>query len=237
MPHSTKWFDIPYMRSGIAPLRITANFATGVVCDEYLPLDGIIRYQVQRDRLGHRDFSLPGGEDPSNMEHQAMPIIRRRISAEWYFMCSFAQPAKWWAAEGVDHWVKRFDTNLADLVDFDNKRGVVVIEKGQYKAYHNPYSYRVAEKCHWFCMGDGDEIKRLLSTVTHVGKKQSYGWGRVSRWEVEQWHENCSEWIGGKPARAIPAYLVDNAHEFNQRHYGVRPPYYGFKQNTRCVVP
>jgi len=113
VPHSTKWFDIPYMRSGIAPLRITANFATGVVCDEYLPLDGIIRYQVQRDRLGHRDFSLPGGEDPSNMEHQAMPIIRRRISAEWYFMCSFAQPAKWWAAEGVDHWVKRFDTNLA----------------------------------------------------------------------------------------------------------------------------
>ena len=78
------------------------------------------------------------------------------------------------------------------LVDFQGKRGKVIIEQGRYKAYHMPVFYRVAEQVEWYCVGDKARIEALLSTVTHIGKKRAQGWGRVIRWEVEPWPKDWS---------------------------------------------
>lgn len=230
-----KWSD------SFQPLRVTAVLRAPVVSDEWLPLDGIVRSQALRDAFGWPDRSLPGGDahDGPPLPPRSVPLAKRGSkTGAWWYACSFAQPQPWWVTEGVDHWNKRFDASLADLVDFVGKRGRVIIEAGRYRAYHMPVYYRVARQVEWYCVGEPERLRYLLSTVTAIGKKRAYGWGRVREWRVEPWAEDWSEWRDGAPSRALPEHLIGKAGRRGRLgYYGLRPPYYGTATQSRVVLP
>lgn len=212
-------------------LRVIATMRTAVVADQWLPLDGILLYQVCREKFGAQTITTPGGVAPPPVQ---LPFkIVHENQQHWYYACSWAQPQPWWIAEGQDHWNKRLDSGFADLVNFGTRRGKVVIEQGRYKAYHMPIFYRVADKIEWYCVGDKHEIEQLLSTVTHIGKKTSQGWGRVTSWAVDVWPEDWSVRRDGKLTRGVPACDVTGPANFMQ--YGLRPSYYR-KENQMLVV-
>ncbi len=216
------------------PLMITAQFRTGVVADRWLPLDAILYAQACRRELGPQLVTIPGGDDPD------VPIPVAVIHPDttyWYYACSWAQPQPWWVAKGRDYWNKRFDSRFADLVDFGGRRGKVIIEQGKYKAYHMPIFYLVGHQAKWNCVGDKAEIEALLSTVTHVGKKRSQGWGRVIRWKVETWPENWSVWRDGQLTRGVPAGDVAGKGVFDFLHYGLRPSYYRAQNQMLLAMP
>lgn len=225
-------------RFNLEPLRVVAHLRTGVVADRWLPLDALLLYQANRDALGPEAATLPGGgaaQSPASTLPLGIAHPGRRI---WYYQCSWAQPQPWWAEEGRDHWNKRFDMGFAHLVDFRGRRGKVVIAQGRYKAYHMPVFYRAALRVEWYCVGDGAEIERLLSTAAFLGKKRSQGWGRVMRWEVKPWAEDWSVWRDGRLARGVPvADVCERGEPFRLAHYGVRPPYYRPNNQMPLAVP
>jgi CRISPR type IV-associated protein Csf3 len=218
------------------PLRITAHLRTGVVADRWLPLDAILLYQANRQALGPEVATLPGGIDTQGASTLPLEIIHpgRKI---WYYACSWAQPQPWWVAEGRDHWNKRFDQGFAYMVDFEGRRGKVIIEQGRYKAYHMPVFYRVADRVEWYCVGDKARVGELLSTMTHLGKKRSQGWGRVIQWKVEPWMEDWSVWRDGELTRGVPAEDVVGKGMFNFVHYGLRPSYYRQENQMMLAMP
>jgi CRISPR type IV-associated protein Csf3 len=233
---------MPYGKA-YEPLRVTARFRTNPICDQWLPLDGLLWYQAHRLAHGPQQATLPGGVR-TNLRGIHMPLkIINHGTPDWYFACSWAQPQPWWIAEDTSHWNKRFDTQYADLVDFGTRRGKVIVEQGKYRAYHMPVFARVAERVHWYCIGDRGEIEALLSTMTHIGKKASQGWGRVF-WTVESWQENWSLWRNGELTRGVPKEdaleLIQQHGEFkpfNIAHYGLRPSYYRPEHQRRLAVP
>jgi hypothetical protein len=215
-------------------LQVTAYFRSGIVSDQWLPLDAILFAQACREELGPQLATLPGGDDPD----VSLPLaVIHSDTPYWYYACSWAQPQPWWTAEGRDHWNKRFDSKFADLVDFSGKRGKVVIEQGRYKAYHMPLFYYVADKVEWYCVGDRTRIADLLSTVTHAGKKRVQGWGRIIRWEIESWPEDWSVWRDGKLTRGVPAEDVAGQGAFDFIHYGLRPSYYRAENQVLLARP
>ena len=216
------------------PLRITAYLRTGVVADRWLPLDGILLYQACRAALGPQDFTTPGGGAvPGGV---AMPLqVRNAGTDEWYYACSWAQPQPWWAAEGRDHWNKRFDQGFAYLVDFQGRRGKIIVEQGTYKAYHMPLFYYAALRVEWYAVGERTAIADLLSTCTHLGKKGAQGWGRVAEWHVDPWPEDWSTWRDGQLTRGVPAF--EQPHATNFLYYGLRPSYYRRENQMRLAVP
>lgn len=220
------------------PLRVVAYLRTPIVSDQWLPLDGILLYQATRWKLGPQVTTLPGGEDsPDNV---TMPLLKvHNGTPNWYFACSWAQPQPWWVAEGQDHWNKRFDSGFSDLVNFEGKRGKVIIEQGQYKAYHMPVFYRVAERVEWYCIGDKERIEALLSTCTHCGKKAVQGWGRVNKWVVKPVKEDWSVWKDGQLTRGVPADDMIGKWDkaFNIGNYGIRPAYYRKRNQMMLVLP
>lgn len=227
-------------RDTFRPLRVTAHLApTGIICDEWLPLDALIRYQAFRDAYGARDASLPGGEGEAtpDLPPRAMPLAKRNVGATWYYACSFAMPQPWWRAEGRDHWNKRLDQDALWLLDPATAPDKVIVEKGRYRAYHMPVFYRLAERIEWYCVGDAERLRYLLSTLTHIGKKPSQGWGRVLRWDVADWSADWSEWRDGLPTRALPERLAAKARHATFGHYGIRPPYYGASTQMRVLLP
>lgn len=223
-------------RYNLEPLRIRATLRAGIVCDKWLPLDGPLLYQSHRYDAGHGpEATQPGDYTTQSVSTLPLGIIHpgRR---NWYYQCSWAQ----WShdIEGQDHWNKRFDSAFADLVDFGQRRGKIIVEQGQYKAYHMPIFYRVAEWVEWYCVGDKAEIELFLSTLTHIGKKVSQGWGRVAEWSIERWPEDWSVWRDGQLMRGIPAEdIADLGKPYNLGNYGIRPSYWKANNKRLLAIP
>lgn len=221
------------------PLQITAVLRTAVIADRWLPLDGILLYQQTRAGLGSQALSTPGTSNLAQPKGELMRggklPIKTVHSREWYYRCSWAQ----WSVsvEGRDYWNKRYDNDLSDLVQFDDRRGTVNNLAGAYKAYHQPVFYRSALWVRWYCVGDRAEIMRLLSTCTHIGKKSVQGWGRVLRWEIEPIAEDWSIWKDGKLMRGIPAFEKPAGYDGNIALYGVRPSYWDRRNQIMVLLP
>ena len=207
---------------------------SNVIADRWLPLDGILFYQAHRHALGPEPLTKPGG---ASKPHRNITVPLKCINPgteDWYYACSWARPQPWWVAEGRDAWVKRFDSRLSDIVDFQGRRGKVIIEEGTYKAYHMPIYYRSALRIEWYCVGDKVGIKHLLERMTHIGKKSAQGWGRVAKWDVVSWpHDWSCSGPNGEYMRGL--LEVDPQRPGNFIQYGIRPSYYK-RENQRVVV-
>lgn len=229
--------------SGFEPLHIRAHLRTPVVADEWMSLDGLLLYQVHRFQAGGGpEAAVPGGSRTNSVARLPLATVRFG-QRDWFYRCSWAQWPEH-TVEGQDYWNKRFDSRFADLIDFEGRRGKVTIKSGQYKAYHMPIFYRAALWIDWYAVGCRAALELLLSTVTHLGKKSSQGWGRVIEWQIEPWPEDWSMWCDGRLMRGV---FERDALEFIQQHgkcesfeiahYGVRPPYYKGENQYRLAVP
>lgn len=215
------------------PLRIRAYLQTGVISDQFLPLDGIVYAQIVREQMGERYMDLPGASTiPEGVGIGRRMPFRKALKEDdaYFYKCSFAQ---WHEATAEDRqtYSKRFDLHRSDLIDFGKTRAVVDTQRGQYKAYHIKVYYRHAHYVEWYVDGDRQELERLLSFCTHIGKKTAQGWGAVLRWEVIEWAEDWSvRGYGNKLMRAVPV-------RGNGFLYGVRPSYWLPKHQFPCKMP
>lgn len=211
------------------PLRITATLRTGVLSDNYLPLDALLYYQVHRRAYGPQDVTIPGAKRlQQNDRKPPMPLDRATINGWWMWTASFAQ----WGphSDGQSHWVKRFDRQYEGLVDFGKRRGKIDTSSGKYRGYNMPVQYRHALWVRWYATGDKGAITEFLADVTHIGKKAAQGFGRVIGWTVEPWPEQW--WLRDgrdKLMRAMP--------EAGGVLYGVRPSYWEPRHQTECRLP
>lgn len=214
------------------PLRIRAFLQTGVVSDQYLPLDAVLYYHAVRQKFGPQDVTIPGHGVVIENKQILLPILNnyQEKGSEWFYACSFAQwPTH--TVESVQHYTKRFDQSQSDLIDFKGKVGRVITERGQYKSLFNKLYYQHALYVDWYCVGNKTEIEDLLRYCTHLGKKPSQGFGRVIRWEVKEWPEDWSTYgPNGKIMRAIP-------NEKGSILYGIRPSYWLPKHQFLCHMP
>lgn len=215
-----------------APLQITAYPECGIVCDRYLPIDGILKSQLLRDRWGHEDVTISGAEihdtnESAKWQNQGMPLLKiNKRTPYWHYAASFAE----WSddEEGSDHWVKKFDSRLVELIE-TKRLGRLNVGSGRYRGYHMPCYYRVAREVRWYVVGDAGRIESLLSTVTHLGKKSSQGWGAISRWKIAPCPEDWSIWRGDQLMRAIPSETGIL--------YGIRPSYWLRSNQFVCRLP
>lgn len=207
-------------------LRVRAYLQTGVVSDQFLPLDGILYYQMIRRALGEKDISKPGESNIRESIGLSLPIRKAgREDHTWYYRCSFAQ----WSKNTVED--STFKVKQGDWLRFtdylSDKTKKIDNSRGKFKSYHIKMYYRHAEYIEWYCVGIPDQIMKLLPFCTHIGKNTGDGWGAVKNWEVMEWPENWSvRGPGGKLMRAIP---IDEG-EFQ---YGIRPSYW----NERHIFP
>jgi hypothetical protein len=213
------------------PLRITAYLQTPVVCDDRLPLDGLLLYFQARERLGWQSGTqaMVNLSDlkglPELFETKSIKTLKRRYT---FPACSFAC----WGgavAEGRDFWAKRFDHKESGLIDFRGRRGFVVTKSGSYKGYQMPLYTRHALYVRWYCVGHRAEIERLLRHAQNLGKKVSQGYGAVLRWTVEEWLEDWSVQSPRGLMRAVP--------QTGGLLAGFRPSYWLPANQTPCALP
>ena len=211
------------------PLRIRAYLQTGVISDQFLPLDGILYYHAVRLEFGDQPISLPGESNVPEGANIQLPILKGGPRNEaWFYCSSFAQ----WPAQMVEDstfFVKRFDLQFTEYLDQNTKK--IPTSRGRYKSYHINVYYRHAIYVEWYCVGLKEELENLLKFCTHLGKKSAQGWGSVLRWEVTEWPEDWS--IRGPGNRLMRAVPVTNEGFL----YGIRPSYWNPRHIFPCKMP
>ncbi len=224
---------ITYSTSNFRPLRIRARLQTGVISDQFLPLDAILYYHAVRDAYGEQDVTIPGASTIPEGGDVSLPLLKCEgpESRMWFYGCSFAQ----WPAHTVEDktfYVKQARLHYSDMIGFQGRRGKIQNRRGPYKSYHVNVYYRHALHVDWYCVGDPAALRGLLRFCTNIGKKGSQGWGAVLDWEVTEWPEDWSIKDGsGRRVRAIPS---SQGRGFL---YGIRPSYWHRRHQFPCAMP
>lgn len=210
-------------------LKITAKLRTGIVSSDYfVPIDAILWAQAQKIQYGRDDFFEPNVPFNRSVD---LPLKKIENNEYWYWSASFAQwPDNY--ADGKDHWSKRVRSGLLHFLNYNGK---INQGSGRYKGYRMPVFYRHAVSVSWYAVGNKLEIKRLLTGVTHLGKKCAYGWGRVIAWQVESWKDDWSIKRDGKLMRAVP--ILNNQKKTGTIFYGYRPEYWYHGNQALCRMP
>lgn len=216
-------------REDFTNLRVRAYLQTGVISDQFLPLDGILYYHLVRQEMGEKIYSMPGESNVHECKMITLPILKSGPKGEaWFYSSSFAQ----WAdgmVEDETFYVKRFDLQLSDYIS--DKKGKVDISRGRYTAYHVNVYYRHSLYVEWYCVAVKEEIEKLLQFCTHIGKKTAQGWGSVLKWEVVDWPEDWSvRGPGNKLMRNVPV-------KEGGFLYGLRPSYWNERHIFGCKMP
>ena len=231
------------------PLKIAADMAAPIVMfpHDALPLDGMLEWAafksrapvIQRYLLG----SEANGRQPlPSINQQAfnfkIPVKRvgHKEDSDWYWAASWAQFPEGYETD-KSHWNRRFDggqPGLGEYLDFQGRSEKISVSSGRYKGYHHPLSLVVTPRVEWYCLGDAEGIAKLLTKITHLGKKRSQGWGEVLRWSIYKSDRDRSQWSdAGRPMRALPHRQGDYRRGF----HGIRPPYWHHQVKRDLILP
>ena len=206
-------------------LHIRAYLQCGVNGEKLFPFDQILFYLAMRDRYGVEPVTAPLAV--LGIEPVVLPLKVLNPGSLWFYAASYAQ----WPnahADYITHWHKRFDLSFVSLISGQERQRSVRVDAMRYKSYRMPQFLRHAIYIDWYCVGDRQEIERLLSSCLWIGKKTAQGDGAVLRWEVEAWPEDWSVYgPNAQLMRAIPS----NSGPI----MGIRPSYYDRVNQTHCV--
>lgn len=207
----------------IEPLKITAHLLDGRIAstDLMLPLDSLLAWAwIAKHRPELLNVTMA---DYSNVFQPPLPLDRIETEGTWYYACSFACADP--KAEIRSYWNKRFDATEAEqAVDFGKWKAKVNKQAGLYRGHHSPLCIFLLPKLEWYARGNRAEVESLLSSITHLGKKRSQGYGLVREWEVEIWPQDLS-WL-----RPVPNPDGDEI-------MGVHAPYWLIQDHVRVSWP
>lgn len=212
-------------------LRIRAYIRSGIISDQYLPLDGVLYYHLVRREMGEELITKSKESNVKAGANVTLPIKKSGPKNDgWFYACSFAQFSGS-VVEDSSFKVKSGDWLRHSEYFKANKK--IAITRGKFKNANIKLYYRHCTYIDWFCVGWPDKIAELLQFCTHLGKNTGDGWGEVVRWEITEWpHDWSVRGENNKLMRNVP--LLDPDRGFL---YGLRPSYWNPKHITNCLMP
>lgn len=188
--------------AGGIPLRVIARLSGGVCLpDGFVALDSLLASAVaQREGL-----DPPAHSESEDFVRIEIPI--RREPGGRFHLASFSIGDS--ECFEVDWTNRRFPIDEAQALGGERLRRVS-LSAGPGKSYRLPRERKhlVDDRLVWFCVGDPDAIRDLLSWVHYVGKKRSVGLGRVAEWSVEPiepWGDGFPVAMDGRALRTLPS--------------------------------
>lgn len=215
-------------------LKITAELMTGFASSSpFSPaIDGIIAYQYMREKLGDDEFAMRQHRTDLMEPVEDLPLAKENFGGQWWYQCSF--PVFETMAQVVRHTHRRFDNRQAEKYwNNGDKSGKVLVAAGPYKNARLKLTQHITPRVTWYCIGDLEEVKRLVSKTTHIGARVGAGYGRVREWLVSE----CDDYDKARFHRSLP---VDFAQKHGltgvEMYEGIRPPARHPDNQTLCVM-
>jgi CRISPR type IV-associated protein Csf3 len=216
------------------PLIVRANLFSGFVSKfPWSPsLDGILAYQYRLNELGIDAFiETKPHLNAQKAVVEGLPLAIERHGEDWWYQCS--KPLYHQIAQVSRHYHRRFNALEAETY-LDGKKTEIETTKGPFKNARLIANHRLTNAVEWHCVGDKEEIEKLLSLVTHIGARVGVGFGRVRSWDViDGGDEKKARFL-----RPIPAeFAALRGVEGLKMMWAIRPPLQLPEHQRLCVIP
>ena len=215
------------------PLEIKMEIIPPVyIAAPWLHLDSIISYLCLRDALGELFYCMPTEEtiDTSLLD---LPL-KRTIDVYHSSVGVYPDNSRLYR----DTIYKRFTDKETYKLSKKQQNGRIKINQGHFKDFMINLPILITDSVTFYCNGDKQELNRLLSHLTSVGKKTSIGGGRINKIRITETLEDYSFFKDGKIMRPIPSTMDVPVFEgmiFQQQPY--KPPYWDKNNVCMCIVP
>lgn len=186
-------------------LKITA-WLTEPLVGQPPHFDSLLVSRVARLR------AAPPIERTSRLPEKTLPIPLKCHRVGRFLVPLVSSPI--WVAQAtwLEYFHSRTSFEWADWLNVDERLSISQ-SSGPYKTIRLPMLVQRVERIVWFAVGTGREIRKLLRHVHALGKKRSFGFGRVARWDCEVLgdppHPLWPWWIDGDQGpvlmRPVPA--------------------------------
>lgn len=131
------------------------------------------------------------------------------------------------------YWHKRWPDSHLEYMD----RRRANVKSGAYKEMRVPLATVQTPELRAVCVGNAEKIEELLSHVSHVGKKPSQGYGRVSEWKVRPLGTTAEEAEAtALLARPVPLDYLGGLDSGVARRGGFTSPYWYAPWHCPVVV-
>jgi len=223
------------------PLKITCKLLDGRVnsLDGIFALDSILYYAWFLENASGVIEGTQEYEEQAQLGYDELPLERlpeNRFACSWGFYTEYEQ--------NIEYWVKRPNfSSLSglDYLDIKGKSGKVVTSSGSLKAYRMPQVVRVISNIEFYCVGIKSELEKLLSLITHIGKKAAMGWGAIKEWDINSfpadWSTYSEKYGVMRPLELHEAEKFLSERRYEIRTVGIRPPYWKHENQKVCVLP
>lgn len=206
----------------IKNLKIIFNLdGTGVYYDPYEPihLDALIAWALA-------PFYRKRGDEPPARDEQPidfpLPFNKWYIDDSWGWKASALFP-EGETGESLQYWRKKFRQNRVDIT-----KGSPNLQLGIYREYNTPMPLLLCKKMSAYTVGDPHRILDLLRrNLKYLGKKRSYGKGKIISIEAEEFKYDFSLLKDGMATRFLP-------DKNGSRIVRTRPPYWNIYEAVPC---
>lgn len=224
------------------PLLITATTPHGIVLSRPhgIALDGLLASVLWHRhkwaaRAEGKHLTYNPSDDPAVIDLPLATCGDPATDADWHWMSTFSDlhPLRDDATEPDIRW--RFSrTDRARLQHLSPiiGRGIVHDSIGRYQRRVVPVIATPTTSLTWRAVGDGSQIRDLLSDLPALGKHRGVGEGIVTHWEVTPIPE-VTDWSAahehepGVLGRPVPGRCLTDHHTRTgpAGSHAIRPPY------------
>jgi CRISPR type IV-associated protein Csf3 len=214
-------------------IQVTAHLSSPFFAyDDWSPsLDSLLEYLW----LDERGLITPN-PSASSLITADIPLEKGTIGTEWYWKVS--SPCYAIKAQTQDRFRKRWDYQESSL-NWGKRKPKWSTSEGAEKSYDLPVFLRHTDRIDWFAVGDPVKVLSLLEKCSGIGKKRSYGYGQIAKWEVKPIENDYHLWRNGQLMRSIPTegWATDVPHELAIMRWAWRPPGWLHANQTMCFMP
>lgn len=153
-----------------------------------------------------------------------LPLLRSKINGHDVWHASALFPIKEGYQETLRFWRKKFRQNY-----ISETQGSPNLQNGIYREYNMPVPLILVTQMVAFASGDRYECLRILRRhIKYLGKKRSYGYGKIVRIEAEETQEDYSFLKNNITMRWLP-------HPNGTLFVRAAPPYWNTCDRTLCL--
>ena len=214
------------------PLQIVMDVIPPIyITSPWLHLDSILSYLCLRDALGELFYCMPT-EEVVDISLLDLPLAK--TSDVYHSSVGIYYNPRLYR----DTIYKRFTDKETHKLSKKQQQGRIKTNQGHFKDFMINLPILITDKITFYCKGDKEEISRLLSHLTSVGKKTSIGSGRIRNINITETNEDYSFYKENHIMRPIPATMDVPVFEgmiFQQQPY--KPPYWDKNNVCMCIVP
>ncbi len=175
--------------------------------------------------------------NPEKIIIPELPIQRSVLESQSYWCCS--SPHYQFDCQYSDRRNKRWAGQSEGYpVDWQGKRQKIQTDGGPYKSGNTPVFARLVKSIYWWSIGNIDEVSKMLSAVTSIGKHRGIGYGQVSKWSVRQSPSDYHLWgKNGQLMRPIPVECCPADVPHTRRRWAWVTPFHLPESRAICAMP